>query len=352
MKAQVIDVHTHLYPRRYVDFLRARTEVPRIAGEVGSERFVIFEEEAKGNGGRPIDTTYWEVSEKLAFMDRHGIDQSVISIGNPWLDPIPADQGAELARRLNDDLASLEGDTGGRMCGLGVLPPGRVADAVAVAKEIAGTPTLHGVITGPRPCGLMLDDKDLDPLWKVLDESGVAVFLHPHYGAAMNDLAGYGHALPIGIAFPVETTIAVARLVFAGVLGRFPDLKIMAAHGAGTVPYLAGRLDAAWRSDPSTHVRLPHPPSSDLARLWADAVLYHPRAMRAAADLVGASKLMFGTDHPFSVSDPVANLEAVRSEFGGADLASVLAVAAREFFALPEIQPQSVVGGKQSGEKS
>lgn len=352
MKPMVIDVHSHLYPPRYVDFLRARTELPRITGEPGRERFLIFADEAKSNGGRPIDPTYWEVGEKLAFMDRHGIDQSVISVGNPWLDPIPVEAGVGLARQLNDDLASLEDETGGRLCALGVLPPGNVADAVAVAKEILRTPTLHGVITGPHPCVRLLDDRDLDPLWHLLDETGLPVFLHPHYGAAMADLSGYGHALPVGIAFPFETTIALARLVFGGVLTRFPNLKVMAAHGGGAVPYLAGRLDAAWRSDPSTHERLPDAPSNYLAKLGADAVLYHPRAMRAAADLVGTSKLMFGTDHPFSVSDPVANLEAARLGFEDGDLANVLALAAQSFYRLPEIEARSVAGRTKSGEKT
>jgi predicted TIM-barrel fold metal-dependent hydrolase len=351
MKPMVIDVHSHLYPQRYVDFLRARSAVPRITGEPGRERFLIFEAEAKSYGGRPIDSTYWEVGEKLSFMEHHGIDQSVISVGNPWLDPIPIDDGVELARQLNDDLASLEAQTGGRLCGLGVLPPGSVPDAVAVAKEIVRTPTLHGVITGPRPCGRLVDDRDLDPLWRLLNDAGLPVFLHPHYGAAIDDLGGYGHAFPVGIAFPFETTIALARLIFGGVLVRFPDLRIMAAHGGGTAPYLAGRLDAAWRSDPSTHERLPDPPSRYLAKLGADAVLYHPRAMRAAADLVGTQKLMFGTDHPFSVSDPAANLEAARSEFKDGDLANVMALAARSFFSLPEVK-HPVSRLHQSGERT
>jgi predicted TIM-barrel fold metal-dependent hydrolase len=351
MKANVVDVHSHLYPRRYIDVLRTRTEVPLIAGDPGQERFVIFDHERASGTGRPIDSTYWDVREKLAFMDRHGIDQSVISIGNPWLDPIDSDQALDLARQLNRDLASLEGDTGGRLCALGVLPAGEISNALEVAAEIVREPGLHGVITGPRPCGRMLDDQELEPLWELFDSTRLPVFLHPHYGAAMDDLAGYGHALPVGIAFPFETTVAIARLAFGGVLHRFPQLKLMAAHGGGTIPYLAGRLDAAWRSDPSTHQRLPVPPSTELARVAADAVLYHARAMRAAADLVGTSMLMFGTDHPFSVADPAANLGAARSEFTGEERTNLMSAAAQSFFGLPDIHTQTTAGRTHAGEK-
>ena len=87
--------------------------------------------------------------------------------------------------------------------------------------------------------------------------------------------------------------------------------------GGGTLPYLAGRLDAGWRSDPRLAARAPEPPSGVLGRLFLDAVLYHPRALQAAADLVGTEHLALGTDHPFSIVDPVANLAAIDEAFDG-----------------------------------
>ncbi|MGH2671554.1 MAG: amidohydrolase family protein, partial [Actinomycetota bacterium] len=262
------------------------------------------------------------------------IAQTVVSLGNPWLDPFGAEQSFAAARALNAELAELSADTGGRIVGMGVLPT-RVDDAVVVAAEIAGSPTLPGVVAGPRICGRTLDDDALEPLWNELERTGVPLLIHPHYAAAVEDLRGFGHALPVALGFPFETTIAVARLVFAGVLGRHPELRIVASHGGGTLPYLAGRLDAGWASDPSVKERLPHPPSRDLARLYADAVLYHPRAMRAAADLVGATKMAFGTDHPFSVADPEANLNAIDAAFDAEDRESLLHRTAARLFDLP-----------------
>ena len=350
MTPNIVDVHSHLYPPAYIDLLRARKDPPRITGERGFERFVLFAEEARTGGGRRIDATYWDVEEKLAFMDRYGIDQSVISVGNPWLDPIAPEEARDLSRQLNRDLGRLEEQTGGRLCGLGILPSQNLSDALAVAREVAGTAELHGVVTSLRPCGYRLDDPALEPLWGLLEETRLPVFLHPHYGSAIEELTGFGHSLQVGIAFPAETTVAVARMVFAGVLARFQNLKVMVAHGAGTLPYLAGRLDAAWRSDPSTHERLPHPPSRDLAKLYADAVLYHPGAMRAAADVVGTAKLMFGTDHPFSIAEPLTNLEAARAVFDDAELASVMARAAQSFFRLPEVDDRVFASRIASGE--
>lgn len=336
MSSPVVDVHSHLYPRSYIELLKSRTQIPKIVGEPGDERFVIFPEEDRDDdsGGRPMGPQYWDVAEKLAFMDRHGIAQAVISLGNPWLDPFDAAESLDAARMLNAELSEMRQATDGRIVGMGVLPTAG-DDAVVVATETAESPSLVGIVAGPKICGRTLDDEGLEPLWNELESSGLPLLIHPHYAAAVEELRGFGHAFPVALGFPFETTIALARLVFAGVLGRHPGLRVMGSHGGGTLPYLAGRLDAGWASDPSVKSRLPHRPSEDLARLYVDCVLYHPRAMRAAADLIGAPKMAFGTDHPFSVADPEANLEAIEAAFTGDDRVSVLHRTARELFDLP-----------------
>ncbi len=331
MTVAIVDIHSHLYPRSYIEMLRARETIPRVVGNPGNERFVIF----PGEEGRPMGPDHWSVSEKLAFMDRVGIAQTVLSLGNPWLDPFDGPESADMARRLNEEFGELEPNTGGRIVGMGVLPHDTVGSAVGVAGEIAEANTLHGVVSGPRVCGRLLDDEELDPLWQMLEETQLPFFLHPHYAVGGREMAGYGHVFPVAMGFPFETTIAVARLIFGGVLRRFPRLRVVASHGGGTIPYLAGRLDAAWRSDPSVHDRLSSPPTEDLARIFLDAVLYHPLAMRAAATLVGASRMSFGTDHPFSVSDPEANLSAIRQAFEDEDRDRVLGTSARSLFGLP-----------------
>lgn len=340
----IVDTHSHLYPRSYIELLKAQEEIPRVVEEAGVEYFLIFREEEidGGRGGRQLDEQYWDVGAKLAFMEREGIDRTVVSLGNPWLDPIDGPESLDWARRLNDELSALESETGGRIVGLGVLPTDEVGSAVEVVGEIAQRRTLHGVITGSRICGLLLDEARLDPLWSALEGTGLPLFLHPHYTAASDELAGYGHALPVAIGFPFETTIAVTRLVFAGVLQRFPRLRIVVAHGGGTIPFLAARLDVGWRSDTSARERLPVPPSDELAKLFVDAVLYHPRALRAAAELVGTRRMVFGTDHPFFRGDLSTNLTAVGEAFDGEARQHVLGRTAGLLFRLPELPRDAV----------
>jgi aminocarboxymuconate-semialdehyde decarboxylase len=326
----LIDIHSHLYPRWYVEALKRRSELPKVVGREGEERFVIFE----GEEGRPMSPAFWQLDEKLAFMDATGIAVTVVSLGNPWLDPFEAAVAGEVADEANAYFAGLERATGGRVVGLGVLPQHEVAAAVETVQEIARTPTLYGVINGTRICGRELADSTLDPVWAVLEREQLPFFIHPHYVVGRDELRGFGHAFPVAVGFPFETTVAVARLVFAGVLQRYPALKLVAAHGGGTIPFLAGRLAAGWKSDPSTHDRLDVSPLEDLAKLFLDALVYYPGALAAVAALVGVERMAFGTDHPFSVADPSANLNAIDAVFASSEREAVRSASARRLFGL------------------
>jgi aminocarboxymuconate-semialdehyde decarboxylase len=334
----LVDIHSHLYPRWYIDALKRRTTPPRVVGDEGAERFVIFE----GEQGRLMGDDHWDLQVKLRFMAAVGIAQSIVSLGNPWLDPFAGDEAMELVARANADFASFEDRTGGRIVGMGVLPQHDVRRAVETVESVAATPTLYGVANGCRLCGLELDDAALDPIWAALERTGLPLLLHPHYVVGRDALSGRGHAFPLALGFPFETTVAVSRLVFAGVLQRFPELKLVASHGGGTIPFLAGRLDAGWQADHGAHDgHLDAAPSEHLGKLFLDALVYHPGAVRATAALVGTTRMAFGTDHPFTIADPAANLRAIDSGFESElDRRAVMGDSAREFFRLPTVRDE------------
>ena len=95
---------------------------------------------------------------------------------------------------------------------------------------------------------------------------------------------------------PAETLLikAISRLILAGTLDKFPDLRILLAHSGGTIPFLAGRLDSCVAHDPTVRDRLKHEPSWYLKRLYYDGVGYHAPALKLARELVGADRIMFG----------------------------------------------------------
>jgi predicted TIM-barrel fold metal-dependent hydrolase len=329
----VIDVHTHIYPRSYLELLAQREAAPRVERRDGHELLHVFD----GESGRVLDEEYWSVEAKLAFMERSGIDQSVVSLGNPWLEAFEPADSVAIAKDLNAELAAMAADTGGRMVGMGCLPSGDVDQIATTIADVAGTEGLYGVVSGTRLAGMQFDDTGLDPVWSALAETRTPLLVHPHFGLGLESMDGFGHSLPLALAFTFETTTALSRLAMSGVLDRHPDLCVIGSHGGGTIPYLAGRLDGCWAPDESARARRQLPPSSALSRRYLDALVYHPRALRAVADLVSPQRMVFGTDHPFAIADPEVNIRSIRETFGENEAQDVFSITAQRLFSLPDI---------------
>jgi predicted TIM-barrel fold metal-dependent hydrolase len=309
----LIDIHTHIYTRPYLEALSRRTEIPRVDIKDDGEHLMIFRNEAEALGGtRPMSTAFFRPEDKLEFMATAGIDLSIVSLGNPWLDFFTAEESADWARAINDEIIALA-EKNSRFQGLGVLPMQNPAAAVTEIDYVAGQEYLHGVVIGTRPAGGHLDQPELEPVWAALERAGVPAFLHPHYCVGYDWMMGYGHALPLALAFPFETSVAAVRLVLSGLLERYPNLEIILAHGGGTLPYLTGRLEKCVSVDPVARRSITRPAVEYLRMFYYDAVTYSADALRCAIALAGTDRIMFGTDHPFGVADEAQNLTAIET---------------------------------------
>src|SRR5262249_15361938 len=110
------------------------------------------------------------------------------------------------------------------------------------------------------------------------------------------------------IAWPPEVTTAATRLIFSGVIERHPGLRLVLSHAGGTLPYLAGRLDLAYRAPKyeanlACRANITKPPSHYLTQFYYDTVVASPASLRFLIDLVGADRVMFGTDFPYEIRD-------------------------------------------------
>ncbi|KAH8696185.1 hypothetical protein BGW36DRAFT_298536 [Talaromyces proteolyticus] len=333
MPDPIVDIHTHVYTPAYLDMLRARKKVPYVhdpAAEGADSRLIILSSDdspsiPQDQRGRPVDSSYSDINVKLDFMRRHGITTSVISLANPWLDFLDADEAQTWTERINNDLEETcarinkfaeENETGVKtLYAFGALPLSAPTAAV-VANEVSRLKTLphmRGIIMGTSGLGKGLDDFALDPIWASLEETQSLLFLHPHYGLPDEAFGGpevtqrYGHVLPLALGFPLETTIAVTRMLLSGVFDRFPKLKILLAHSGGTLPFLAGRIEsciAHERHFVANGGKTQGPVRSVWevlnTNIYLDAVVYGEAGLKAAIHAAGGhDRLLFGTDHPF-----------------------------------------------------
>ena len=118
----------------------------------------------------------------------------------------------------------------------------------------------------------------------------------------------WGVYLNTVIAWPTEVTIAATRLIFSGVMERHPGLQLVLSHGGGTLPFLAGRLDLAYHApkheaNPACRAHISKPPSQYLRQFYYDTVVASAASLRLLIDLVGAERVMFGTDFPYEIGD-------------------------------------------------
>lgn len=305
-----VDLHTHVYLPRYMDLLRSRRDVPFVRSLGGAEeRLVILPDEQKqieagGDDasiafGRPIGAEYWDAGVKLAYMDRHGIAVSVLSLANPWLDFLPLQDQVAMATSLNKDVDELCKGSNGRFLAFGVVPQ-QVDAAVDELERLATLPHLRGVILSTAGLGNKgLDDQAMLQFYRTAERLKLTLFVHPHYGVGNEHYHDYGHALFLALGFPFESTVAVSRLILSGLLDQVPRLQLLMAHAGGALPFLAGRLDSCVAHDPAVRDRLELEPSAYLKRFYFDAIAYHPPALQCLLSLVGRDRVVFGTDHPF-----------------------------------------------------
>ncbi|USW50429.1 Putative 2-amino-3-carboxymuconate-6-semialdehyde decarboxylase, metal-dependent hydrolase [Septoria linicola] len=310
-----IDVHTHMYPPALMSVLRERKAVPYVRlfeDDVQSgERLVILPAEESGSTarGRPIGPEYYDVIQKIKFMDTHGIDISVVSIANPWLDWVSKDEAGPMAQTVNDDVERMCVENEGRLYHFGTLPlSAAVEDVVKEVERLKSLTHCRGIVMGTSGLGQGLDDARLDPIWQAIEQQQLLVFLHPHYGLPREVFGprngDYGHVLPLAMGFPLETTIAVTRMILSGIFDRFRDLNVLLAHSGGTLPFLAGRIESCIAHD--AHLKKAGKIGGRRAvwdvlkkNIYLDAVIYADVGLKAAINASGADRIMFGTDHPF-----------------------------------------------------
>ena len=326
----VVDIHTHIYPPSYLGLLASRTAPPQLISPsninpddpTAPPRLVILPSDAPSANpsiplsklGRPIGPEYSSVPRILSFMETHHIDVSILSLANPWLDFLDSSEAVEWATKINNELNSISAESKGRIYAFGCLPLTAPASAVVAEIKRLASATCHyvrGIILGTSGLGAGLDDSAMDPIWEAVQDQGLLIFIHPHYGLPSEvfgtRMPESGHVLPLSLGFPLETTIAFTRMYLVGVFDRFPSLKIMLAHAGGAMPVLAGRVQSCveherqYYDEKEERVRGPTRSMAEVLRknIYLDAVSYSEIGVRAAVDTVGKERVFFGTDHPF-----------------------------------------------------
>jgi aminocarboxymuconate-semialdehyde decarboxylase len=298
----VIDIHAH-----YVS--------PDLIGEAarnGADYGVKLQDDTTGKqrlviaNTAPLRPVFAELSNltlRLPMMEVQGIDRQVISTWTDLAgDELARKEAARWSRLQNETLAAAVRTMPDRFEAMGTLPMQHPDLAIVELEHIVRYLGMRSVEIGTNINGRDLDHEAFRNLWKRLAELDVFVLLHPpRVPVGMERVGDY--FLNNLIAYPTDTTIVAARLLFSGILRDYPTLKCCLAHGGGFLSYQIGRFDRGFAAHPACKSRISQRPSDYLRSFYYDTLTHHTQALSYLADLVGPDKILFGSDYPFEMVD-------------------------------------------------
>jgi aminocarboxymuconate-semialdehyde decarboxylase len=311
-----VDSHAHLVPPELLTAVRreqARFPSLRLIEDGGSFALSF----AGGKPTRPVSKPLSDIAGRVAWMQKQSIDKQVVG---GWVDmfgyELPGAEGEAWATLTNDALlAAAKAEP--RFIPLATVPLGDGARAATVLNAAMGAGFAGAMIgTLPRGVGSTLDAADLDPFWAAADETGALIHIHPSFDAGDTRVNDFG--LANGLGRITDAAVAVARLISAGHIAKYKNVKFFAPMGAAALPFVLGRLKRNAAITPGVG-----DPVAGLAALYTDTILHDARVLKFVAEMIGSERLMMGSDMPFPIGDLEPMKIVAEAGLTGAQAASI-----------------------------
>jgi aminocarboxymuconate-semialdehyde decarboxylase len=323
----IVDSHAHVVPPDLLQAIRRdHGHFPslRLIEESGGIAFAF----AGGKPTRPVSKPLSDIPGRLAWMRQQGIDRQVCG---GWVDmfgyELPAAEGEAWSRLINDSMLAMR-KAEPALVPLATVPLQDGARAAAVLKSAVAAGYSGAMIgTLPRGIGSVLDTPDLDVFWAAADDLGAAIHIHPSFDSG--DARTHDYGLQNAVGRITDAMVAVARLIYKGHIARYGNVKFIAPMGSVGLPFLVGRLHRNYELTAGLG-----DPVDALGRIYTDTVLHDPRVLRFVIEVVGADRIMMGSDMPFPIGDPMPTKIVAANGLDAAAAARINGGLAAELFRL------------------
>lgn len=285
-----VDIHTHLAPA--LDLATAT----RLGTTLEGGRQLL-------DGHAVGPAALYEPDALVRYLDGAGVDLAVVSVPPPFFrQHLGEAEAAEWVGAVNDGLLAATADRH-RLRPLAYLPLEHPSVALGEYERVRADGRWVGVVAAAGGASRALDDPELAELWRTIDADARTVLLHP---AATPDARLDRYYLANLLGNPIETGVAVAQIVFGGLLSTYPRLRFVLSHCGGIVPAVVGRWQRGYETDRPGVLPLALPPHDAVRRLYVDTVAHDPAVVDLAATVFGQDRLVLGSDWPFpmGVTDP------------------------------------------------
>jgi aminocarboxymuconate-semialdehyde decarboxylase len=325
----LIDVHSHVVPERFPDNPSPATNArwPCMHRGGADDATVMIADKPF----REIDARSWDVRRRIEDMDRGGVAMQALSpmpeLLSYWF--APAD-GLEMARWMNDTIATMVAASPSRFAGLGTVP---LQDPTLAAKELTRLKSagLRGVEVGSNVNGVVLGDWRFDEFYAEAERLDLALFVHALHPIGADRLQSMQELVPFA-AFPLDTALTAISLMRGGVTERFPRLKVGFSHGGGAIVALTHRLGQGWRLTDGFGGAMPRAPLECARQFFYDSLVYDRTYLHHLTNAFAPGQIFAGTDYPYAIME--THVREFVTDSGSADLESLLHGAARRFLGL------------------
>jgi aminocarboxymuconate-semialdehyde decarboxylase len=256
-----------------------------------------------------------DIEYRAEVLKRAGVDKQILSFTTPGTHVETPERSVQLAHLVNNGLSKIMNERMDQFSAMATLPLND-PDASAVELERAFNKLgFKGVMLHSNVNGVALSDQRFWPLFEKANEFQAVLYIHPSFPVGVEAMTDYW-LMPL-VGFPFDTTLAAAKLVFSGVVEKFPGIKYVLGHLGGAVPYLAERLDRGYFAFEECRANISKPPSEYLKAFYYDSVNFDIKALKFAIDFAGESQIVAGSDYPHKIG----SLEMMVSSIQKLDIA-------------------------------
>lgn len=303
---RVVDFHNHFYPPEYLEALRAGPTRVEVTTDPEGNPVLHYPGDYNVAVREHRDIEYRE-----AALDDAGVDVQVLTLTTPGVHVEDQETAVRLAGIVNDAFAQIARERGNRFVTLATLPLNDPAASVAELTRAVRELGLPGAMVFSNIGGVPLADARFWPLWERADELGAVIYIHPTAPVGVEAMTEYW-LMPL-VGFPLDTTLAAAHLIFAGLAERHPRIRWALSHLGGAIPYLAERLDRGFHAFDECRRHIEEPPSTYLQRFYYDTVNFDAGALRLGLEFAGPDRLLAGSDYPHQIGSLASMRESVEA---------------------------------------
>jgi aminocarboxymuconate-semialdehyde decarboxylase len=305
-----IDIHSHFLPRECFNTggKTVRKFRPLIISDPAGREYM----QVDGIQLNPDAAQLYDPVRRIEDMNKARVDMQALSPLPVFYYSADAETALALCQEENDGISAVVKAYPQKFLGLATVPMQDMKKCVVELERAVRKCGLAGVQINTNIDGKNLDEPEFWPFYEAVESLNIPVIIHPHFIAGADRMKKYYLTNLNGN--PMDTSIAVASIIFGGIMERFPGLRLIFAHGGGAVPYIRGRIDHGYRVIPACNQAIPKPPSAYFGNIYFDSITHHSQALNYLISTHGIDHVVMGTDYPFSMGDldPVTSIENIK----------------------------------------